>query len=174
MRKFLFVVLLFCSAELFAQKQYVIHEAGLVITLPNENWKTMPVKRPNQHIFRRANAKDTTGRKIFPEVVISIEPVKPYTPLTEYSVFKQTGFAERLKNYKVEKTFTNSDGMLKMSYAIGNKARYEDEEGVKHTFYFIHLVEETKGVQILIEVPSAGFPLYEEELTSIIRSLEYK
>jgi hypothetical protein len=64
--------------------------------------------------------------------------------------------------------------MLNLDYAIGHKASYEDDMKTKHTFYFIHAIKDKKGIQVLLTIPSDFFEAYEEEFTSVIRSLEYQ
>lgn len=173
---FVLLVLVGSSFKTQESKEVKIKEAGLIMSLPNDKWeeyKDKKAPRPTYH-FVRTDVKTSTGKKLVPEVVITVEPVNSYTDLTKYSIQKQKHYSASLQDFKVEKVFTESDGMMKLRYAIGNKARYTDADGIKHTFYFIHAVRKATGIQILIDVPSYLFDSYEEELTSIIRSFDYK
>lgn len=172
---FLFSVILFSAITLFAQKEYFVKSGPLHFTIPNDKWMPLPEKKNSKNStllhFKRLGLKDSVGRKAFPEIVIIVEPVPAHTDLTPYSLEKQKPY-KNLKNYKVEKVFTESDNMLRLHYAIGQKASYEDAAGVKHTFYFIHAIKQQKAIQVILDIPSDLFDTYEEELTSVIRSLD--
>lgn len=171
---FLSFILLFAAFNLFAQKDYHLKEGPLGFTIPNDNWMPInPTRTKTSTIwhFKRLNTKDSLGRKAFPEVVVIIERVPLSMDLTTFSLSKQKPY-QNLKDYRAEKVFTDSDGMLRLHYAVGHKAYYEDGNGVKHTFYFIHAIKHDKGIQVIIDTPSTLFDTLEEEFTSVIRSLD--
>lgn len=177
MKTSLFLLLSFLSFSFQpkANGPVLIKEASLLVSFPNDKWEEIKEHRapkPTYH-FIRTGVTVSKEKPMYPEVVITVDQLKNYTDLTQYSLQKQKAFAS-LKNYKVEKVFTDSDGMLKLQYAVGTKATYKDANDIKHTFYFIHALKQGTGVQVLIDIPSDLFDTYEEELTSIIRSLEYK
>lgn len=166
-------ILLIPAMQLMAQKEYHLKDGPLNVTIPNNSW--MPVnpirgKTSVKYSYKRLNTKDTSGKLVFPEIVITIEQVPHDMQLTQFSLSKQKPY-QSLKDYKAEKVFTDSDGMLRLHYAVGHKAYYESN-GVKHTFYFIHAIKNNKGIQIIIDTPSSAFELLEEEFTSVIRSLD--
>lgn len=171
----LFSVFIFSALSLLAQKDYFVKSGPLHFTIPNDQWMPLPEKKNSRNStllhFKRLGLKDSVGRKAFPEIVIIIEHVPAHTDLTPYSIEKQKPY-KNLKDYKVEKVFTQSDNMLRLHYAIGQKASYEDAYGVKHTFYFIHAIKHHRAIQVILDIPSDLFETYEEELTSVIRSLE--
>jgi hypothetical protein len=173
---FVIIALIVVSINAKSQNSFFIKEAGMVLTLPNDKWLEETEKKSSKPIyhFKRTDVKTSTGKVIVPEVQIIVEHLKTYVDLTQYSIHKQKSYSGHLKNFKIEKVFTESDGMLKLRYAVGNKASYEDEHGVSHTFYFIHAIKKGIAIQIFIDIPSYLFDHYEEELTSIIKSLEYK
>jgi len=175
MKKLLLTLILLIPAlTLLAQKDHYLKEGPLSLTIPNDNWMPINPTRTKTSIiyhYKRLNTKDSTGKKAFPEIVITIEQVHADMELTKFSLSKQKPY-QSLKGYKAEKVFTDSDGMLRLHYAVGHKAYYEDAHGVKHTFYFIHAIKQNKGIQVIIDTPSSLFDTLEEEFTSVIRSLD--
>lgn len=175
MKKLLFIIgLLTASPGVFAQKDYHLKEGPLNVTIPNDSWMPInPVRNQTsvKYSYKRLNTKDTTGKLVFPEIAIVIEQVPVDMQLTQFSLTKQKPY-QKLSNYKAEKVFTDSDGMLRLHYAVGHKAYYETNDGVKHTFYFIHAIKHNKGIQVIIDTPASAFDLLEEEFTSVIRSLD--
>lgn len=171
---FLCFILLCAGCTLFAQKNYYMKEGPLTLTIPNDNWMPInPTRTKTSTIwhFKRLNTKDESGKKAFPEIVVIIEKVPLDMELTKFSISKQKPY-QNLKDYKAEKVFTDSDGMLRLHYAVGHKAYYVDANGVNHTFYFIHAIKHDKGIQIIIDTPTSLFDTLEDEFTSVIRSLD--
>jgi hypothetical protein len=176
MKKIIFSLIFTFSAFIVcAQKDYYVKEGPLKFTIPNDKWMPLPEKKNANNScllhFKRLGVKDSVGRKAFPEIVIIIEPVHANAELTDYSLNKQKPY-KNLKKYRVEKVFTSSDGMLRLHYAVGQKNSYEDANGIKHTFYFIHAIKHHRGIQVIIDIPSDLFETYEEELVSVIKSLD--
>jgi hypothetical protein len=176
MKKIIFSILFtFSACMLYAQKDYFVKEGPLKFTIPNDKWMPLPEKKNGNSScllhFKRLGVKDSVGRKLFPEIVIIVEPVPANAELKEYSLGKQKPY-KNLKKYRVEKVFTSSDGMLRLHYAVGQKNSYEDANGIKHTFYFIHAIKQNRGIQVILDIPSDLFETYEEELVSVIQSLD--
>jgi len=173
----IFSMLFILCGFTYESKEVVIKEAKLKFSLPNDNWSEHHVGHKKDvvyyHYHRKGVIDHKDGHTIVPEVMIVVEPVTGSTDLTYYSITKQKPY-QSLKKFKVEKVFTRDDGMLKLDYAVGNKASYVDEKNMKHTFYFIHAIKDRKGIQVILSIPSDFFETYEEELTSVIRSLEYQ
>jgi hypothetical protein len=175
MQKILLYFFLFFSGFNLSAQDFFIKECKLKLTLPDKEWKLGDKKEGKASVlykFKRTTLKDSSDKKITPEIVVISENIKSYTDLKTYSIAKQKPYAN-LKNYKVEKVFTESDGMLKLTYAIGHKASYTDADSIKHVFYFIHAVRDGKGVQVIMDVPADFFEVMEEDFTAVIRSLEY-
>lgn len=160
----------------FETKEVVIKEAKMKFLLPNDNWSQHHVGNKNgvyyYHYQRKGVIDHKDGHKIIPEIMVMVEGVTGNMDLTFFSINKQKPY-QSLKKYKVEKVFTKDDGMLNLDYAVGNKASYFDDKNVKHTFYFIHAIKDKKGIQVILTIPADFFETYEEEFTSVIRSLEY-
>jgi len=153
-----------------------VSEMKMTFSLPNQEWKLLSKKvMKNKHIVYRYERNPIAGKSVksIPAVSIIVEPRPAEQTITTYSTARLSTIMKQ-KNFKEQKTFTNSDGMLKLPYAIGYKCFYDDATGVNHTLYVIHSLKDGKGMQIWLDITTEAFPLYEEEITSMIRSFQYK
>ena len=85
------------------------------------------------------------------------------------------GFFQKKNDFKITKTFTHSDGMLQLSYAVGYWANYTDDSGLLHKLIIVHGIHpKGYGIQFFIDCPDVIFSVLEEEITAQIRSIQYK
>lgn len=165
--------LLFIAGGLFAQKEYYLPEGPLKFTLSNK-WLPSPhakSKHSTVYHYKRLDARDTLGRKVFPEIAIIIEHVPAGTKLGDFSAPKQKPYKD-LKNFTVHQEFDTKGGDFRLYAVMGKKCTYEDEDDTQHTFYFFHAIKEHKGIQVVINIPSAVGDVYEEEFLEFVYSLE--
>jgi hypothetical protein len=90
-----------------------------------------------------------------------------------YSVPRLAMFQKK-KDFKIVKTFTNSDGLLKVAYSIGYWAYYTDESNTIHKIVIIHGIHPSGfGFQFFIDCPKDVFPALEQEITAQISSIRF-
>lgn len=90
-----------------------------------------------------------------------------------YSVPRLAMFQKK-KDFKIVKTFTNSDGLLKVPYSVGYWAYYTDENNIVHKIVIIHGIHPSGfGFQFFIDCPKDLFPALEEEITTQIASIRF-
>ncbi|WP_018341582.1 hypothetical protein [Cytophaga aurantiaca] len=90
-----------------------------------------------------------------------------------YSVPRLEMFKKK-KDFKIVKTFTNSDGLLKVAYSIGYWAYYTDENNIVHKIVIIHGIHKNGfGFQFFIDCPKDVFPALEQEITAQISSIKF-
>lgn len=90
-----------------------------------------------------------------------------------YSVPRLAMFQKK-KDFKIVKTFTNSDGLLKVAYSIGYWAYYTDENNIIHKIVIIHGIHPNGfGFQFFIDCPKDVFPALEQEITTQISSIRF-
>jgi len=81
---------------------------------------------------------------------------------------------QKKKDFKIVKTFTNSDGLLKVAYSIGYWAYYTDENNIIHKIVIIHGIHPNGfGFQFFIDCPKNVFPALEQEITAQISSIRF-
>ncbi|MBX9852418.1 MAG: hypothetical protein K2X86_11755 [Cytophagaceae bacterium] len=154
------------------ESSYFIEKINLSVSFPNKSWVVKPkitnVGHSTVYEFIKQNKTDS-----FPTLQIIVEELRTPTDLTPYSLSKQKAY-KGLKDYKVQKVFTESDGMLRLNYAVGNKATYTEASGRKKVFYFIHAIRDKRALQVIIDLPADKFAKLEWEIVEIIQSLEYQ
>jgi len=90
-----------------------------------------------------------------------------------YSVPRLAMFQKK-KDFKIVKTFTNSDGLLKVAYSVGYWAYYTDENNIIHKIVIIHGIHPNGfGFQFFIDCPKDVFPALEQEITTQISSIRF-
>lgn len=90
-----------------------------------------------------------------------------------YSVPRLAMFQKK-KDFKIVKTFTNSDGVLKVAYSVGYWAYYTDENNIVHKIVIIHGIHPSGfGFQFFIDCPKEVFPALEQEITTQISSIRF-
>lgn len=90
-----------------------------------------------------------------------------------YSVPRLAMFQKK-KDFKIVKTFTNSDGLLKVPYSVGYWAYYTDENNIIHKIVIIHGIHRNGfGFQFFIDCPKDVFPALEQEITAQISSIRF-
>jgi hypothetical protein len=93
--------------------------------------------------------------------------------IKSYSVPRLAMFQKK-KDFKIVKTFTNSDGLLKVAYSIGYWAYYTDENNTIHKIVIIHGIHPSGfGFQFFIDCPKDVFPALEQEITAQISSIRF-
>lgn len=157
------------------EEEVSLKTAGITWAFPNKEWKLLDrQKNKNTELFSYARTPIVSGDKtITPTLTVMVDQLSGYTDLRAYSQRKLSPL-EKQKEFNIEKVFTSSDGMLQLPYAIGYKTTYKDSSANKHVLYVIHGIKNTKGIQLWLDITSELYDEYEEELTSIIRSMGYQ
>src|SRR6478752_674643 len=123
LKKIFLFTLLFVSTQLVAQAPVPqeVAEMHLLFSLPNQEWKLASRQvMKNKHIVYRYERKPIAGKtnKSIPAVSIIVEPRPAEQTISTYSTARLATIKKQ-KNFREQKVFTNSDGMLKLPYAIG-------------------------------------------------------
>lgn len=123
--------------------------------------------------FERKAIQTDSGKTYAATQSCKVEPARA-TDIKNYSL-SSLGFFQKKKDFKITKTFTHSDGMLQLSYAVGYWASYVDDSNVLHKVIIVHAIHpKGNGVQFFIDCPDVIFAELEEEITAQVRSLQYK
>jgi len=123
--------------------------------------------------FERKPIKTDSGKTFAATQSCKVEPARG-ADIKNYSL-NSLAFFQKKNSFKITKTFTHSDGMLQLSYAVGYWATYLDESNVLHKVVIVHGIHpKGYGIQFFIDCPEAIFSNMEEEITAQIRSLQYK
>lgn len=103
------------------------------------------------------------------------ETLKGPQDIRTYST-QRLAFFQKQKEFELLKNFTSSDGRFSVPYTIGYEARYTDSKGNPHRLWILHgLNQRSKsGLQAFSDVPEEVWPVLEEEITAIWRSLQYR
>lgn len=122
--------------------------------------------------FERKPIQTDSGKAFAATQSCKIEPGR--ADIKNYSL-NSLAFFQKKKGFKITKTFTHSDGMLQLSYAVGYWASYVDDSNILHKVVIVHGIHPKGfGVQFFIDCPDAIFYELEEEITAQIRSIQYK
>lgn len=123
--------------------------------------------------FERKPIQTDSGKTLAATQSCKVEPARG-TDIKNYSL-NSLAFFQKKKGFKISKTFTHSDGLLQLSYAVGYWATYLDDSNVLHKVVIVHGIHPKGfGIQFFIDCPDAVFAVLEEEIAAQIRSLQYK
>lgn len=123
--------------------------------------------------FERKAIQTDSGKAFAATQSCKTEPARG-ADIKNYSL-NSLGFFQKKNGFNIAKTFTHSDGMLQLSYAVGYWASYLDESNVLHKVVIVHGIHPKGfGVQFFIDCPEAIFLVLEEEITAQVRSIQYK
>ena len=166
-----FLILLFISNSIVLSQIESLTEAGIQFSLPNKKWK-LNVKDKNEdklvYIYKREPITDSQQRKVVPNIAFIIEEVQDSTDIIIYSLNKRMNAP-----FEINQVFTHegSNSKINLSYAIGYKGTYHDKSEIEHTVYVIHIINNNKGVQVILDMTSEVFVKYEKEFLKTMKSL---
>ncbi len=167
--KYLPLLFVFFLGQLAAQ-ELKIEEAGLVLELPNKNWKVTGTQNNDDvsvYFCKRKAITNAEGRDVIPNLAVIVESVPEDMNLVNYTATKRTQVP-----FNVDHVFVDEAKRLGIGNAIAYQGNYEDPEGIAHTVYVVHLIRNSKGVQIIMDITSDLFPEYETEFTSALKSIK--
>jgi hypothetical protein len=103
------------------------------------------------------------------------ETLKGAQDIRTYST-QRLVFFQNQKEFELLKTFTSSDGRFSVPYTIGYEAQYSDSKSNVHRLWILHGLNNRSrsGLQAFSDVPEEIWPILEEEITAIWRSLQYQ
>ena len=171
--KIIIVALLFSTLMISASAQNKkIKEADLSFKLPNEKWELKDSQKANGKVvyfYKREPIIDSKNRSIIPNISFIIEDVDKSTDVVLYSAQKRLSAP-----FDVKEVFTYEDSLINYKNAIGYKGIYSDKNGIEHTVFVIHLINEDKGVQIFFDITTELFSEYEDEFITTMQSINKK
>lgn len=179
MRILLYTSFILFSFNAFAQEDGLLsHTYGQTITFKaTDKWSKTTShidKKRNIQVYnfsREAITSDSGGVYIATKSCL-VEKIIP-TTIKNYSLASLAAFKKK-KDFKIVKTITSSDGLLRLPYAIGYWAFYLDEKDVKHRLIIINGIHPaSRGLQFFIDCPEPIFLQLEGEITAEIRSLKF-
>ncbi|MEZ4936890.1 MAG: hypothetical protein R2799_04785 [Crocinitomicaceae bacterium] len=164
-------LILFNFTEGISQTQK-IKEAKIKFDLPNDKWSLADQKSMeglSLYVFKREGLLDSDGREVISNIAVIIEHAPDTLGVVEFSLFKRMQVP-----IQIEKVLTSMDEqpLLHFVNAIGYKGSYTDENELAHTVYIVHLINENKGVQIIMDITSNLFGVIEEEFLETLKSIK--
>lgn len=179
MRILIYTSLLLFSFKLYAQEDPLLTYtyAQTITYKATEKWSKTTShidKKRNIQVYnfaREAITSDSGGVYIATKSCL-VEKILP-TTIKNYSLASLSAFQKK-KDFRIFKTITSSDGLLRLPYAIGYWAFYVDENDVKHRLIIINGIHPaSRGLQFFIDCPEPIFLQLEGEITTEIRSLKF-
>ncbi|NQT96110.1 MAG: hypothetical protein HQ562_00055 [Candidatus Marinimicrobia bacterium] len=150
---------------------YKIQEISLNISL-NDNWKSDgklangPVTGYN---FVHNAISDKQGNLVLPFIGIMFEQVPANTNILMYSMGKRT----QLPPMKIIEVLSSDSKEFQLQTGVGYLGSYHDSNGVNHKIIVIHMINKTKGVQIIIDGTESVYQLMKKEYKNIINSINF-
>lgn len=140
--------------------------------LPNEKWKLEINDKTKSggilYMYTRTPIINKQNQEIQPVIAFIIEDLpNDSIDLVTYSILKRSDTP-----LEVKEIFTWEKNKLVFKNAIGYKSIYNDKNNTEHTTYVIHLINDHKGVQVIMDITSDLFNEYEEEFLKTLKSIE--
>jgi len=161
-------IILFALGFINAECQESIPEAKLKFDLPNKHWKLGTKENPelgtNIYTYKRESVLNKDNILIIPNITFIVEDIPDNIDIIRYSILKRENVP-----FKVIETFTNNDKRLNFKNAVAYKAIYKDP--FEHTIYIIHLINNHKGIQVIMDITSDSFKEYENEFIKTMQSI---
>lgn len=158
------------SIFLNGTSQEQIKEAKISFQLPNEKWELKSKHETNGfkvYIYKREPIIDKDNRSIIPNIGFLIEDINDDSlDVVNFSIIKRSATP-----FEVKEVFIHGDKRLDFENAIAYKAIYKDKIG-DHTIFVVHLINNKKGVQIIMDVLTVVFPEIEKEFLIALKSLK--
>ncbi len=172
MIQFLTFLILFISPLKKDELKESIHEAKISFELPSKDWHLVARQESGNmliYFYKRAPITDSAGRNVIPNISFILEDVDEEMDVVTYSAMKRSNVP-----FEVQDVFTHNDKSrdLKFKNAVGYFGKYNDDAGLSHSVYVVHLINNGKGVQLICDITSELFQEYGSEFESVIRSLE--
>jgi hypothetical protein len=120
------------------------------------------------YAYKRTPILDKDSTSIIPNIAFLVEKVDTGADIIEYSMQKRSAMA-----FDVEKVFNylDNDPIIHHRYAVGYKGHYA-QQGLEHTIYVVHLIDENWGMQIICDATTDVFPQCEPEFLKFLRSIK--
>lgn len=162
------ILILILQIEVHAQFQ--IQDTELKISIP-EKW-THAGDQENEQLkmssFKRDPIQDSEGRGIIANIALISEANQGMDVVT-YSAVKRG----EMPNFDVLEVFIPKDWKMKYKNGIGYKGKYTDVNG-EHTVYVMFFVNGDKGVRIICDSTTEVFNKIEQELISILKTVNLR
>ncbi len=151
---------------------YFIKDFGFEITLP-ESWIHSEVTRNGSvtdYNFVRKGIKDNTGLLVSPFIGIMCEKVTKDLNVLFYSMAKRAQFVP----WNLETVLTAESKDFPLVYGIGYIGTYNDANNLEHKIIILHMINDTNGIQIIIDGTTSIYEIMKNEYLSIISSIVLK
>jgi len=162
-----FLVLVF-SLKCISQEK--IKEAQISFQKPNEKWELKGKQNENEftiYFYKREPIADKDNRQIIPNISFVIENLpNDSIDVINFSLQKRINAP-----FEVKEAFIHDDGRIDFENAIAYKAIYKDKFG-EHTVFVVHLLNNKKGVQVIMDVLTVIYPELEKEFIFALKSLK--
>ncbi len=166
---FIILIVLLFSTSVVGQK-IKIKEAGIEFILPNKLWNLTLQDQQNQIFIHQYKREEiiSNGFQVIPNLAIIVEPVPDSMNVIEFSLLKRMSVP-----FSVLETFISTDdnSPIQFENAIAYKGIYEDKQEIEHTILLVHLINDLKGIQFIIDITSGLYQETEDELLEIIGSI---
>jgi hypothetical protein len=163
------VIAVLYSNSMFSQQ--IIKEAGISFKLSDSLWKRNPVrtdKTTNSIIYQysRIPIETPDGRQVIPVITVITESIQDSMDIMVFSAIKKVKTP-----FDVEEIFTSAKGLLQYENAVGYRGGYSDRNGTRHSIIIIYLINKTKGIQVVMDIPRELYDEYRGEFEDLIRSI---
>lgn len=152
----------------FAFSQEVIKEAKIKFDLPNDSWMFIEKQQANfkkLYTYKREPIKNKSGQNVTPNISFMTQKVDKDQDVIMYSASRRM-----VLPIEIDDVFIYEDGLIGFENAIGYKGRYEDKYG-EHTVYLIHLINNNRAVEVIMDVTSDVFDKVDEEFKVTMKSI---
>src|SRR6478609_10169169 len=165
----LLLLMLVSGVSLHTQAQVHLKQAGITVSLPNQEWKLYDEKESAKSyicVFKRTPFTDTAGHEIIPNIAVISEEVDSSMDVVTYSI--------RLRNktgFNVTHTLTSTDLKCSCKNLIAYRGTYADRKGFSHTIYIIYIIKNNVGIQIVLDTTTDLFPKCDKEFRKFMKSI---
>ena len=180
--KQIFLLIALSTAFAFtANCQSLIPEAKLLLILPNSQWPALTRELVGKRIlysFKRMPIIDKSGRKVIPNIGITLESIPENIDLKTFSSALledlQTASTQDKQPLRVlnKYHFGGIDRIISAKNMLGYKANYQDENSINHLVYVIYIVNNNFGIQAIFDTTAELFPKCSPEFLKTIRAMQ--
>jgi ribosomal protein L35AE/L33A len=149
-----------------------IEEIQMVFSL-TKNWEKSGDKMMNGPLtgynFIRKPIVDGKGMNVSPFIGIMFEEVPENINILMYSMSKRT----QLPPMKIIEVLSSDSKEYKLKYGVGYLSTYVDSNGLTHKIIVLHMINSTKGIQMIIDGTESVYDQMKNEYIDIVKSIKF-